>query len=860
VILNADTDSRGNPGEISSGGQGIPALFTVKGTNLEFNENADFYIGSDDILDFPDVSFDDNALQSRVEVKLSFSLYGDTEFPAASYTNPDVLLSSGLRALEPMSNANALNSDAPKLFAPLALEYANAQSRTQTVVVKDNRTYETGKLYYLAPMDCVAFLSDESIGHAYSGLGSRNLNFAFFRKCVRRPLSEILKLDSSGQSWEALNLAMCYTTDPPDTENMTVQQAASFYLGTVTPPKTMLDVYTQKGINLAQALVEYVNQNANTNVTAGGNQKNSGPQIIMFRYIPSILDIALQLEAVPGWSQATTASQAANSGLATLVQAGTKTTAGIIDGDMAVTYGFQQPNHQQFYDENVSPSGVSLVSAVVASSLDTNSQGSNGIPTTTISTIPIPAGSIGYATNGPAQNATPTQWTENSPPPSYIGENGQASVASTSGAPVLQAQSPFGAQVFNAVPAQAKISQVLIDKLVSVDLALKFNNANTLGFDLPDGWLPNFSGIPQFYTFNPGKFYTFNPGVGTFSLFSTGENPTSFWASIAQNRKPGFDGFTIQQKWVKALESSPQVLALNLSGSGVKTLQNGCYQILGSGGIYSLPYGHFIIDQNSTLTVIGVRSKSNRTQGGQIKIQILPGNAVTLSAVNPSQCELFYDNNSQTPSPPEGFSTAIPGGVLYFMTPFAEPTIERLLDVPLPVQFGGQLTQDQLNAQKNSAGNGPLLSQNNLRVSGDALNVSPDYLAASSGSDLAVTPSRPTGIAVGSPSNVGIWKLFEAAFFAGSAPISGFKTPNQSVKVIPGGLVVTGTYPNGNSTQPVSCLVYSLQVAGPFSPSINMQAEDGLYANALSKPAPTTALQPQVPGSASSSTTKGVTA
>src|SRR5665213_642680 len=146
VVINADTTADGTPGPPSL--DSIENIFKQVGSCWEFNPGADFYIAAEDILDFPSVAFDDSILESHIDVKMSFTLYGDTPINAAGYTDPDVLFSSGLRSGGPVSNVNALNADAPKIFAPLALAMANAGSRPLNLVVKDDRQYQVGKLYY----------------------------------------------------------------------------------------------------------------------------------------------------------------------------------------------------------------------------------------------------------------------------------------------------------------------------------------------------------------------------------------------------------------------------------------------------------------------------------------------------------------------------------------------------------------------------------------------------------------------------------------------------------------------------------------------------------------------------------------
>ncbi len=138
-----------------------------------FNRDADFVVRNEDLVIDIDVIKNDLNLETRVDSQYTWPLVGVNEFPGGSYTDPDLLIKYGLRTGGPVNNPNVRNEAQARLFSPIILGLSNASSRAADVPVRDNREYQTGKLYYVESVNAVAHL----IGH---DITEAKLRCAFF--------------------------------------------------------------------------------------------------------------------------------------------------------------------------------------------------------------------------------------------------------------------------------------------------------------------------------------------------------------------------------------------------------------------------------------------------------------------------------------------------------------------------------------------------------------------------------------------------------------------------------------------------------------------------------------------------------
>jgi hypothetical protein len=827
---NAETDINGNP---AAGGFSPQTLFAFDPatSTYEFNPAADFYIASEEILDLPDRVFDNEPLDSRADIKLMFKYDGSQgqSLFAGFYVDPDVLLRFGLKSKGPITNPNALNADAPWVFAPLALAMNNAPSRAVSVTVRDRRKFRVGKLYYIEPLDCVAFLSSDVINHANSALSTRTLQFIMVRRVIRRPISAMLTpTPVLHRQHEILNLAMCYLGDPPGDESVSVEQFASESgLSDPAQYKNMRQVMLAKGNALANYMLS-LNPPGAAGAVAGPTVANaksqaqrgpqtpgagSGARMVMFRYLPTILDVALEVEANPQISQNSADVPASNQAAATAANG--RLNAALLNGDLAAMAGFTTEANQQPYDP-----------VLQAITMSTTGISTGDDPKTVL----IPAGTLGYGLSS-------------SPSSPITGAPAWDSLANSPAAPLSWFQTPFSAQTLSATPQNVTFSQLLANKLAGVDLSMKFQ----LGAGSP--LTPRFSSIPQLYFFDGAQF----------DLLTVGVAPQAYLKTIPPIPAGQFVGI-------------PQCLAFNLS-SFPSTMASSCYQVAGSGGIFRLPFGHFVLipalsSEMTDAVWVRVQNKTNPILGGSVRI--VPGSLPRQFVVTPADefttLTVEDGNNDGAGTPINGSTGWMPPPPnqpnLYFVTPFAEPTIERMLNFALPPNIGGQVTQQQLNAVKDQVksqpGGGRVLTGNNRRVMGDAINLSPDYLALFSQSDLLASPTRPSlarlPLGGGSLADAGIFWLFEQALlgaisgnFAGIGRKPSTGNPGELVPLV-GALTASLTYPNGGkppaALQTRSCLVYQIQVIDETPSSANL-TDDVKYALAVAPQAP----PPPPPGS-----------
>jgi hypothetical protein len=801
----------------SSRTSGKSFIYDQASSTWEFNPNADFFIRKDEVLDIPSRVLDDDVLESRSDVQLNMTLVGSQNFPSGTYTDADVLLRFGLKTHGVISNPNALNTSAPKIFAPLILAMVNAASRTASVVVKDSRRFRIGKLYYIESLDSVGYLVEDSISDGYGALSSRTLSFSMVRRVVRRPLVEIVN-GVDGKNYEALNLALCYTEDPPDSDTSDVSEVAQKF-GFGLDAKSFLGLWTAKGKVTAERLLKASPAPDPQASTQNDAAPSTGARIVMFRYIPNILDISLTVEANPDF-----ANPDPNTNKVVNKSVDDRVIAGVLNGKVAVSSGFLKPENQQVYDAGAYfPQFLS----------EANFNGP--IYKNPDSKIAIPAGAISYnEQKNPMANSKGDPWYESEQLPANI-----LSLTAT----------PFQASAIAEKPQNIKMSQLLVNKLASADISLKFgiptsiNNYNII---------INLFKIPQLYWFSGKKFWLFCPDV----------DPSTFMDSLAARQGQIFGSDTMASELISNLTSlgvgganCPSVLSMDIQGGSLNEFSNPQYRIVGSGGEFWLPYGHFFIPRKSSpasSAFIIARSKQNPLLGGKFKVSLSPDapNTVVVKPSDPSKYELISDNGTLggkgTPLTKISLSLDVDHR-LYFMTPFAEPTIERLLDFPLPIAYGGQLSQEtadaqKANVQKKNPGVGTLNS-NKRRLSGDAINVSIDYLAAASGSDLEVYPRRVTS-PVNSNRFGGIWGKFERGIadqnIAKEDPLALFRDVD-SVMFYQNALKATTKYPGGGKPPTTrECLVYTLQITGAEDTVLGL-GENRKYATTITNAKP----QPQ---------------
>ena len=618
------------------------------------------------------------------------------EIPAGFYVDPDVLLRFGLKSKGPQTNPNALNADAPWVFAPLALAMNNAPSRTVAIRVRDSRIFRPGKLYYIEAIDCVGFLSKDSIGHLNPDLSGRNLEFIMLRKVVRRPISAMLQPEPVlGTQHELLNLAMCYLVDPPGDEDVTPQQFAQESGLSGGPYTNMRQVMLAKGQSLANFMQADHGQSSGASYQGQHHPPeagaNPGVRMVMFRYLPTILDVVLEIEANPSLQSNNANVPAANTQAATS-KAG-RPNAALINGNVALVSGFTRTENQQFYDM-----GYPILPDILALN-----------PQQPEKTDPIfPSGALAYGSaGGGSSSVNPIDkhayWEAGSQPP----------------APLTWVATPFAAQSLANPGQNISMSQLLANKLAGADLSMKYLPKASQA----EGALPNILGIPQLYYFDGSLFHLFSPGVDPRSYFEgIGGGQLALKLAVGSCRRP--------HRRTSVLSAFPAMMA------------NACYKIPGVAGTFRVPFGHFAVVQTPQTDLIDVswvrvQSTQNPLFGGTISIAAgaLPGSFVITPGPN---TVLSLEDGTATGQVVSFVNSSLRQPNLFFVTPFAEPTIERMLNFPLPVIVGGQVTQEQMNSAKDT-----LRGQPSMRP--EAV-LHPETTGASRGGGISPIPGVPGGI------------------------------------------------------------------------------------------------------------------
>ena len=814
----------------------------------EFNPNGDFYIKNEQLLNLPERVFDSEALESRTDIKFMMQYHGahSKNIPSGAYSDLDVLLRFGMKTKGPITNPNALNMTAPKLFAPLANALVNAPSRPAMLTVKDDRKFYIGKLYYIQALDCVGYLIHDDIIHLHSGLSAHQLQFTMVRRVVRRPISAILEADAIGQKHELLNVGMCYLSDPPGSEQTILEYASSAGLDSSMGPwlnkrevliqsakvfleTTMLHPPLEEGESVP-VTSQMQNPSAHPNFTQG-----SGARMVMFRYIPSILDVILEMEADPRGSDVDD-NETASKNKAAKDKAG-KLVSPLLNDCLTYVERFHVETHKQPYDikGGYSTTIKNMNNASQFGTLQAVFPNRDGI-------VLPPAGAVNYAPYIPGS-------------PSYQQTNPNDDLVYYEGGTpepfdnVLEfIQTPFEAAALCSNKSNLTFSQLLVNKLAGVDLSMKYYPSQ----DQPgDALHPNYNGIPQLYSWNGASFDLFMPGV----------NPRLFFNWVDDTKQ---GSFTMGDPGTNAgLASLPCCLRwyyhpLPGASSPQDMISNSAYQIPGDAGVFNVPYGHFMVLNKPAVGGIPllpnarwvrVQSTINGIYGGSVKITRGPSGSITV-APNDAHTKLVEEdggfNGAGTPLPILNVAEAYLG-ILYFFTPFAEPTIERLLNFPLPPYIGGQPLQSDVNNIKqliqagavsvdtannllkpvpvDSNGAPRLLNMNNPQPEGDGVMFSLDYLAAQSGSDLSVVPRSKTDtgsdIPFGETYQVqSVWYKFENAFKTPDSDLdksafSGLRRHTKDryeAKYMSSALLAKYSYPDGTPAKPRLCSAYLFQI------------------------------------------------
>ncbi len=724
-----------------------------------FNPDSEFVITAEEIVSLPILEKNDLAIETRVDVKPMFPWIGVLDYPAGLYLDPDGLFRYGLRSHGPVSNPNAYTPKLARLLAPLTLALINAPSRTFQLVAKDRKFY-VGKLYYIESIKMMGFLVGDFITDAHSALSTRSLSFSMVRSVVERPISDILQSKN-----ETLNVGMMFADDfGSSTGPFSEESDGSRYSDTPGGAFTVKDQMYVRGKRFLEALES----------ASDGTAK-----ILMFRYLPNIEDLIMEVES----NKKLVDPPAGVSGSDNPRNQGDKRVKVDVDeaGFLYYTDGFV--NHRFSYETSFVPALDKIYRDAFP---EIQARAANQVPfETSLGSPELLPGILGYVYPSfplsPVGNNTKrvSSWKERV---NGTVENleGAGAVDVVDEKQIFWRRSPFNAESISDPAQFVNLSQVLMDRLVEVDLGMKFGSSGG-GKNMFVRW----DGVPQFYGFNGYTFDIFGK-----SLLTT---PQDYLDKLAA------DGFAYKATQI-LLNLSPAdtnnlpMSCLGLEEKGLSGLFNKFLAIRPKNGGFYLPFGDIVIFNGGNVSFATARKSGSSTEGGRFSISKTATGEYQISAMDKDSVIYDWATGKQF-----GINTPYvkAGQKLRFISPFLEPTIERLFDVHIPAKYGGNLGVAEGKRQMGKV-NTRLARTQTDRQFGMAINVCPGALFASSGSNIEILPDFST--------------RFEAAIATKFFGTPGRDFFSSNLSKTPGGLTVSHIYSDGSSDPDSSEDVYSFRV------------------------------------------------
>jgi hypothetical protein len=757
----------------------LQQVFTATpGVGWLFNPNGDFFIKSDDLVGDIDVNSDELDVETRIDTKWSMPLNQAPEIAAGSWTDPTLLIRYGFRSKAPVTNPNVLNPRAARLFSPIALAWANAKTRRFNLSAKDTRVYYPGRLYYIEALNLVGFLVGEKIVHGYDKISQRTLTFSMSRKVVSRSVKDILSSEN-----ELYNFALCYCNDitPEDLkDNSTAKKRIrdrgrallarmeAIYSDTLGATYT---TPTAEDPGITQSVANDQNGNqVQSQFTPPVASQRPAMTVPMFKYLPTILDLIIEVEVDKTLADLPSAPKD-NSNLKKTQDNGTGNEVAIRDSQGRLYCPFLLYNFPQPFDDF----GKLVSSPDRDKFLDSPKS--------------LSAGAIAY---GPVQSAAFMQ--VNPSKSTHTNKDFEG---------VLALRTPFLDAQFVANLSKFSMSQLLINMLVSLDLLLKYSSIGGFFTDDAIG-----GDVPQFFIFNQ---------AGGFDLFFPGSSdPTFDRTKLAAKWSSAVDRVQYNLKDLSGNSLPANILRLKLDSANMPYFENKYFEIKPTAaGEYNMPMGYFVTFNNAVgWQFFRVANKTDGSAGGRLKkFNVFSQSEVQMEAVDSG---LDFDVLPLSSRGDYG---------IYYVTPFGEATIERLMEFFLPPKKAGQFDATDVNnlkAQvKASRPAAVLLEENQSHSRGRAVDLSPDYLVASSRSDLTMKGSKDWNSGTGAiPPLLSVFqdRLVRAHFSLSAPPNSNTPAPEDPKKrsfffPIKSAMTATTVYPNGQSAGQHQLAFFHLEVS-----------------------------------------------
>ena len=649
-------------------------VFSSDSGKFVFNDGADFFIQKEMLVDSVDEQRDDMQLETRSDAVWTMPYTGPVDFPAGAYQDTNLLIKYGMRTKGVVNNPNVTNDNLAALYAPVVLGMLNAKTRRTNLSVRDTQVFRPGKLYYLEASKQVALLVSDEIVHGYGGVSKHNLAFNMVRNVVDIKISDIQKSTNL-----KLNFALMYLKDPAPIAPLTNGQAASMKKELLARADAVLSTLS----TIAQAgLVAAAGPTVGAGAAAIAESAKNDATIPMFRYVPTILDVIVDIDDTPALAKSDKTKV-------------TKKEQAAIDAarrDIGVTQVFVPANHNGRMFATELPFTGNTWSIPVADLQEVASFAyRSGLPDglrAVSEVLQINWGEFhpreGIEGYGDTLSAGEERDSSNHKP--YF-------IYNSSKRPQPLISTPFFVNEIAENPADFKFSQVLLNKLAVLDLTMKYdtNVLKLSGTSKFKDYLPNVkNGFPQYYVKQDGA-------SKLFTLFGSFTSSTEY---CRNNSEFGFKFYDYAFN-----NKSPNTLFLD---PGATVWSSPCFTIPSTGSSeFNMPYGHLMYKEYVTTP--------NGTFHAEIKFIVMNpgrykftyaagGNGLKIDAMS-QQASLYLDDAagasaalSGTPQPPsaiaESAATAgktiqITTGKVCFLSPFLEPTVERLLELGLPPALAG---------------------------------------------------------------------------------------------------------------------------------------------------------------------------
>lgn len=731
--LSSGASSEITKKNVTTGDRDINTIFTynTEKKTWRFNRTADFVIRNEDMVVDIDVIKNDLNLETRVDTQYTWPLVGVNEFPGGSYTDPDLLIRFGLRTGGPVNNPNVRNEAQARLFSPIILGLSNASSRAADVPVRDNQEYQTGKLYYMEAVNAVGHLIGHDITDAHSAVGSSLLNFNMVREVVSRPIQEILDNPN-----ELLNFALCYLRDPAQATDDSSDKQVRVKL--LDEAKKVLE----RMIKIAQGVPEtpeerqeeaeaeaaaQLNQdpravNAQLAATAAGNAALAQRvKVEMYRYIPSIMDLIVEVTEEPAKAAPQTSAQNTSDKASEEKNRQDKEKADSITQDI-ILYATDPRFLRESPGKPIPYSVFDQIAKDAGPDVDR--------PDLQLTKVFPGVGGFRY------NRILPINQRQNRDKRD----------------PLRAVSIPMLGEQISEFPGNFRFSQVLANKMATLDWGMKFK----VNPDQSSNFIINTDGFPQLY----------GAVNDVYRLFGTPLDPRTYLENDALKARAGFGRIVPRPLGQSPSGNDFQTLvyespnALKYSPGSAASFSNDMFEIPSLGQEFNLPAGHLIFNEAAPFDAV-LRMRFVKITGGRYKVtQIAPGQFNVIAATpstfvfldtpdttlagdrrqdGTSRNRLVLGGDIPTTIDQEaasltGVTITAPDG-LFFISPFTDVTVERMMEYSLqPAVIGFRKNSDVGVLLKTT--NEALLGRKDTHVKGQGLDLCPQVLFLSSQSDL----------------------------------------------------------------------------------------------------------------------------